>query len=232
MASARCCEMRRRLLLLSSSIFLVTWAAMASIMRRDNQDNTNLSLASLLSPRETSQDKTSWSSDLSIVQLKGNIEQLRESKENIFHDMEENEVVGRRISLKLKHVAEKEETKNHVEELDRAWRTLRAITKKLENLEFMLGSMSIKPDDIQTRGVIRKREYLINNLHRALNNGWKKKFLTVSSTMRKYLDLADVANYENYVKIKMKLILRLMDIEKKIQYEINRFNVVNSSLLK
>ena len=157
---------------------------------------------------------------------------MRESKENIFHDMEENEVVGRRISLKLKHVAEKEETKNHVEELDRAWRTLRAITKKLENLEFMLGSMSIKPDDIQTRGVIRKREYLINNLHRALNNGWKKKFLTVSSTMRKYLDLADVANYENYVKIKMKLILRLMDIEKKIQYEINRFNVVNSSLLK
>ena len=50
--------------------------------------------------------------------------------------------------------------------------------------------------------------------------------------MRKYFDLADVANYENYVKIKMKLILRLMDIEKKIQYEINRFNVVNSSLLK
>ena len=88
--------------------------------------------------------------------------------------MEENEVVGRRISLKLKHIAEKEETKNHVEELDRAWRTLRAITKKLENLEFMLGSMSIKPDDIQTRGVIRKREYLINNLHRALNMDGKR----------------------------------------------------------
>ena len=79
--------------------------------------------------------------------------------------MEKNEVVGRRISLKFKHVAEKEETKNHVEELDRAWRTLRAITKKLENLEFMLGSMSIKPDDIQTRGVIRKREYLIYTGH-------------------------------------------------------------------
>ena len=92
--------------------------------------------------------------------------------------------------------------------------------------------MSIKPDDIQTRGVIRKREYLINNLRRALNNGWKKKFSSVSSIMRKYFDLADVANYENYVKIKIKLILRLMDIEKKIQYEINRFNVVKPSLNK
>ena len=146
--------------------------------------------------------------------------------------MKENEVVGRKISLKLKHVADQEKIKNHAEELDRAQRTLRAITKKLENLEFMLGSMSIKPDDIQTRGVIRRREYLINNLHRALNNEWKKKFLSVSSMMRKYLDLADVANYENYVKTKIKLILRLMDIEKKIQYEINRFNVVRSSLLK
>ena len=136
------------------------------------------------------------------------------------------------ISLELKQVADKEENKSHVEELDRAWQTLRALTKKLENLEFMLGSMSIKPESIRTRGVIGKREYLVHNLRWALNNGWKKKFLTVSSTMRKYLDLADVANYENYVKIKMKLILRLMDIEKKIQYEINRFNVVKSSLLK
>ena len=136
------------------------------------------------------------------------------------------------ISLELKQVAGKEKNTIHVEELDRARRTLRAITKKLENLEFMLGSMSIKPDDIQTRGVIRKREYLINNLRRALNNGWKKKFSSVSSTMRKYFDLADVANYENYVKIKIKLILRLMDIEKKIQYEINRFNVVKPSLNK
>ena len=177
------------------------------------------------------QDKP-WSSDLSIVQLKENIKQLRESKKNIFHEMKENEVVGRKISLKLKHVAEKEKIKNHAEELDRAQRTLRAITKKLENLELMLGSMSIKPDDIQTRGVIRKREYLINNLHRALNNDWKKKFLSVSSLMRKYLDLADVANYENYVKTKIKLILRLMEIEKKIQYEINRFNVVKPSLIK
>ena len=89
------------------------------------------------------------------------------------------------ISLELKQVAGKEKNTIHVEELDRARRTLRAITKKLENLEFMLGSMSIKPDDIQTRGVIRKREYLINNLRRALNNGWKKKFSSVLSIMRK-----------------------------------------------
>ena len=92
--------------------------------------------------------------------------------------------------------------------------------------------MSIKPESIRTGGVIGKREYLVHNLRWALNNGWKKKFSSVSSIMRKYFDLADVANYENYVKIKIKLILRLMDIEKKIQYEINRFNVVKPSLIK
>ena len=92
--------------------------------------------------------------------------------------------------------------------------------------------MSIKPESIRTRGVIGKREYLVHNLRWALNNGWKKKFSSVSSIMRKYFDLADVANYERYVKIKIKLILRLMDIEKKIQYEINRFNVVKPSLIK
>ena len=96
------------------------------------------------------------------------------------------------ISLELKQVAEKEENKSHVEELDRAWQTLRALTKKLENLEFMLGSMSIKPESIRTRGVIGKREYLVHNLRWALNNGWKKKFSSVSSIMRKYFDLADV----------------------------------------
>lgn len=200
-------------------------------MSQNNQDNTNQSSASLLSPNEKSQDNL-WSSDLSIVELKENIKQLRESKENIFHKIKENEVIGQLISLELKQVADKEENKSHVEELDRAWQTLRALTKKLENLEFMLGSMSIKPESIRTRGVIGKREYLVHNLRWALNNGWKKKFSSVSSIMRKYFDLADVANYENYVKIKIKLILRLMDIEKKIQYEINRFNVVKPSLIK
>lgn len=53
--SRRCCEMRRRLVLFLWSIFLVTWAAMTVIMSRDNQDNTNLSLLTLLSPRGISQ---------------------------------------------------------------------------------------------------------------------------------------------------------------------------------
>ena len=53
--SRRCCEMRRRLVLLLPSIFLVTWAAMAMILVRDNQDNTNLSLLTLLSPSGISQ---------------------------------------------------------------------------------------------------------------------------------------------------------------------------------
>ena len=42
-------------MLLLPSIFLVTWAAMAMIMVRDNQDNTNLSLLTLLSPSRPSQ---------------------------------------------------------------------------------------------------------------------------------------------------------------------------------
>ena len=172
------------------------------------------------------QDVLGGSGDLSVVELKRNIRQLRELKEKLFREIKENEVVGRTISLKLEHVAEMRETESHVEELERALQTLRALTKKLENLEFMLGSMSIKPDDIQTRGAIRKREYLINNLHRALNSGWRKKFSSVSAILRKYLDLTEVDNYEKYVKIKIKLILKLMDTEKKIQYEINRFHVL------
>merc|ERR1739844_610074 len=114
---------------------------------QNNQDNTNQSSASLLSPHEIPQDNL-WSSDLSIVELKENIKQLRESKENVFNKIKENEVIGQLISLELKQVADKEENKSHVEELDQAWQTLRAITKKLENLEFMLGSMSIKPESI------------------------------------------------------------------------------------
>ena len=169
---------------------------------------------------------------MSTIQLKENIEQLLKSKKTICHEIKENEVVGQMISLKLKHVAEKVENKSHVDELYGVQQKIRAITKQLENLEFMLGSMSIKPDDIHTKSVIRRREYLINSLRRALNNGWKKKFSSLSSKMRKYFDLADVANYEKYVKIKIKLILKLMGIEKKIQYEINRFNVLESSIIK
>ena len=169
--------------------------------------------------------------DLSEEELKQNIQSLRDEKSRIFQEINENDVEGQMIQFKLRHIAENGENKkveNHVRELEQAAVLIQNITDKLERLEFVLGSLSVKPNDIHRTEVLGKREYLINNLHRALKTevNVKRNFSTISQILSKYLDKEEKLHFEQFAKKKIKLVLKLIATEKKIQYEINRYKIL------
>ena len=135
------------------------------------------------------------------------------------------------IQFKLRHIAENGEIKkvaNHVKELEQAALLIRNVTDKLEDLESVLGSLSIKPNDIHKNELLGEREYLIKNLHKALKTevNVKRNFSTISKILSKYLEKEEKLHFEQFLKKKIKLVLRLITTEKKIQYELNRFKIL------
>ena len=90
-----------------------------------------------------------------------------------------------------------------------------------------LGSLSIKPNDIHDQELLTKRENLIKTLHKALKSEVqiKRNFPKISKILKKYLDKEEKETFELFLKKKIKFILELIDIEKKIQYEINRYKI-------
>ena len=169
--------------------------------------------------------------DLTENELRRNIETLRDEKSRIFQEINENDVEGQMIQFKLRHIAENGENKkvaNHVKELEQAALLIRNVTDKLEDLESVLGSLSIKPNDIHKNELLGEREHLIKNLHKALKTevNVKRNFSTVSKILSKYLEKEEKLHFEQFLKKKIKLVLRLITTEKKIQYELNRFKIL------
>merc|ERR1719270_1499150 len=169
--------------------------------------------------------------DLTENELRQNIESLRDEKSRIFQEINENDVEGQMIQFKLRHIAENGENKkveNHVKELEQATLLIRNVTDKLEDLESVLGSLSIKPNDIHKNELLGEREHLIKNLHKALKTevNVKRNFSTISKILSKYLETEENLHFEQFLKKKIKLVLRLITTEKKIQYELNRFKIL------
>ena len=172
--------------------------------------------------------------ELSADDVLQNIQSLKESKAKLFLDINENDVDGHMLDFKLRHLANSGETKNvqnHVSELRNVAILIKNITDSLENLELKLGSLSIKPGDLDNKGLLLKRENLIKTLHRALKSevSIKRNFYKISKILSKYFEQSEVQHFESYIKKKIKLILQLIDVEKKIQYELNRYKILTNS---
>ena len=56
-----------------------------------------------------------------------------------------------------------------------------------------------------------------------------KNYPSISKTIEKYLDKREKEEFELFLKNKIKLILQRLKFEKKIQYEINRYKIIDSN---
>ena len=148
-------------------------------------------------------------------EIRQNIADLRELKAKVFQEINMNEEESAMIVFRLRQIADTEGS-------------ITDIMHKLETLETVLGSLAVTTDN--RKRVTGKREYLIRNLHRAALSdiNMKKQLTDISSVLPKYLNPEEKDQFEKYMKNKIKLILKLLNTEKKIQYEINRFKILDS----
>ena len=80
---------------------------------------------------------------------------------------------------------------------------------------------------------MKKREDLIRDFNQASRreSDINKNYPTISKTIEKYLDKKEKEEFELFLKNKIKLLLKVLNIEKKIQYEINRYKIIDRNKL-
>jgi len=164
------------------------------------------------------------------------IENLRAEKLKIHQQINENDVEGSQIEFKLRHLAEINETqevKSHIKEIENAAKNLHRLTGKLEKLEKLMLKIDVEADGYKKRELMKKREDLIRDFNIASKReaDINKKYPTISKTIEKYLDKKEKEEFEFFLKNKIKLLLKVLNIEKKIQYEINRYKIIDRNKL-
>ena len=162
------------------------------------------------------------------------IENLRAEKLNIYQQINKNDVEGSQIEFKLRHLAmfnETEEVRSHIKEIVNAASDLHKLTGKLDKLERLMNKIDLESDGYKEKELMNKREDLIRDFNHASRreSNINKNYPSISKTIEKYLDKNEKEEFELFLKNKIKLLLKVLNIEKKIQYEINRFKIIDSN---
>ena len=162
------------------------------------------------------------------------IENLRAEKLSIYQQINKNDVEGSQIEFKLRHMAmfnETEEVRSHIKEIVKAASDLHKLTGKLAKLEQLLTKIDLEADGYKKKELMKKREDLIRDFNRASRreSNINKNYPSISKTIEKYLDKQEKEEFELFLKNKIKLLLKVLNIEKKIQYEINRYKIIDSN---
>ena len=162
------------------------------------------------------------------------IKNLRAEKLNIYQQINKNDVEGSQIEFKLRHMAmfnETEEVRSHIKEIVKAASDLHKLSNKLEKLERLLNKIDLEADGYKKRELMQKREDLIRDFKHASRreSDINKNYPSISKTIEKYLDKNEKEEFELFLKNKIKLLLKVLNIEKKIQYEINRYKIIDSN---
>merc|ERR1711874_873985 len=124
---------------------------------------------------------------------------------------------------------ETQEERSHIKEIENAARNLHRLTEKLEKLEKLMKKIDVKANGYKKRKLMKNRENLIRDFNRASRRGSdiNKNYPSISKTIEKYLDKKEKEEFEFFLKNKIKLLLKVLNIEKKIQYEINRYKIID-----
>ena len=126
---------------------------------------------------------------------------------------------------------ETEEVRSHIKEIVKAASDLHKLTNKLEKLERLFYKIDLEADGYKKKELMKKREDLIRDFNHASRRetNINKKYPGISKTIEKYLDKPEKEEFELFLKNKIKLLLKVLNIEKKIQYEINRYKIIDSN---
>ena len=108
---------------------------------------------------------------------------------------------------------------------------IRKLISNLDHLVFVIESLSIKPDLIEQQINLGKREQFLKSLPSILKTKYNFKKISnlILPRMESYLSSNENMKLQNHIKSKIRKILKLLETEKKVQYELNRFKLLQSA---
>ena len=163
--------------------------------------------------------------DQSVNHIREELRALQRQKSVlIFQENVEEEKYCQKILDKLEKVSDSSL------EVENAVGVIRNLLLNFDNLLSIIGSTSIKPDQLDRRVNDRKRDFLSKTFQRVLKSKQNLKTILNKSLPIVSLHLEPYENekLQSFIKNKMRKIIRLVEVEKKIQYELNRFKFLST----
>ncbi|XP_048107574.1 protein Shroom2 isoform X3 [Alosa alosa] len=157
-----------------------------------------------------------------IDSLSRKLQVLREARESLQEDVEENNALGQEVEVTVQQVCKPNELdkfRMFVGDLDKVVSLLLSLSGRLARVENALNSLEEDASPEERRILTDKRKLLIRQHEDAkeLKENLDRRERVVYDILASYLDEESLADYEHFVKMKSALIIEQRKLEDKIK---------------
>ncbi|KAI3365855.1 hypothetical protein L3Q82_000838 [Scortum barcoo] len=157
-----------------------------------------------------------------ISSLAGKLEVLREARQSLQEDVEDNEALGREVEATVQRLCQPNQLDKFcmfVGDLDKVVSLLLSLSGRLARVENALNSLEDEAPPEEKRTLTEKRKLLMRQHEDAkeLKENLDRRERLVSSIMEAHLDPESLDDYRHFVKMKSALIIEQRKLEDKIK---------------
>ncbi|XP_069020291.1 protein Shroom2-like [Embiotoca jacksoni] len=157
-----------------------------------------------------------------ISSLAKKLEVLREARQSLQEDVEDNEALGREVEATVQHLCQPNQLdkfRMFVGDLDKVVSLLLSLSGRLARVENALNSLEDEAPPEEKRTLTEKRKLLMRQHEDAkeLKENLDRRERLVSGIMEAHLDAESLDDYSHFVKMKSALIIEQRKLEDKIK---------------
>ncbi|XP_075870947.1 protein Shroom2-like isoform X3 [Nelusetta ayraudi] len=157
-----------------------------------------------------------------ISSLAAKLEVLREARQSLQEDVEDNEALGRQVEATVQRRCQPNQLdkfRMFVGDLDKVVSLLLSLSGRLARVENALNSLEEEAPPEEKRTLTEKRKLLMRQHEDAkeLKENLDRRERLVSSVMEAHLDAENLDDYRHFVKMKSALIIEQRKLEDKIK---------------
>nr|XP_019963391.1 PREDICTED: protein Shroom2-like isoform X2 [Paralichthys olivaceus] len=157
-----------------------------------------------------------------ISSLARKLEVLREARQSLQEDVEENETLGREVEVTVQRLCQPNQLdkfRMFVGDLDKVVSLLLSLSGRLARVENALNSLEDEASPEEKRNLTEKRKLLMRQHEDAkeLKENLDRRERLVSGIMEVHLDAESLDDYRHFVKMKSALIIEQRKLEDKIK---------------
>ncbi|XP_041637714.1 protein Shroom2-like isoform X2 [Cheilinus undulatus] len=157
-----------------------------------------------------------------IASLAGKLEVLREARQSLQEDVEDNEALGREVEATVQRLCQPNQLdkfRMFVGDLDKVVSLLLSLSGRLARVENALNSLEDEAPPEEKRTLTEKRKLLMRQHEDAkeLKENLDRRERLVSGIMEEHLDPESLDDYRHFVKMKSALIIEQRKLEDKIK---------------
>ena len=171
-----------------------------------------------------------YSNNQSVTEIFQTIENLNKEKLHVYKKVKGNDEAGKKILSRVRFLVSLQRRQGNLSGQNKFSSDMNKLSRKLSKIDGLIENIGVDLRKYNEKDWMKRRETIINSFHDrdVIKKKYHNSYPFITADIEELLSKIEKEEYEQFLKKKISLLVNVINIEKKIQYEINRYKIIDS----